>query len=154
MDLAALASGKEMRIEYPSHNRLDLPLEYVWRHIRVVTVRDYRKIPLSTTGFVSRPLVRRGSILIVANDLELPGEPERKFWLEAIRTDGELPCYQLGLYDPEEPDDAIDWLGKPFRPRVNDRLRMRDAIKRFYELENARGPCGLKLAAFAVEDSK
>lgn len=150
MDATLLIPGKELRIEYPSHNRLDIPLEYVERRIRIAEVHDHHSQPIAVAGFLTRPLVRRGSILILADDLDLGG-PVRKFWLEAIRGAGELPNHQLGLYDPEQPTELVDWIGKPFRPTVRDRLRMRDAIERFRQLEAERGPCGLQLAAFAVE---
>jgi hypothetical protein len=150
MESTLFIPGRELRIEYPSHNRLDLPLEFVERNIRVVDVRDYHCRPLSVEGFVSRPLVRRGSLLILADDLDLGG-PTRKFWMEAIRGIDDLPSHRLGLYDPEAPDEMPDWIAKPFRPTVRERLKMRSAIERFNQLERARGPCGLTLGAFAVE---
>lgn len=150
-----LSSGQEIAFDYPSHNILGLPLEYVRRRVRVESTQDVAAEPLEAAAFFRRPLVRRGSLLLFAHDLDL--DLPRKFWVEAMQQvdqpgDAELPSYRLGLYDPEESDELVDWVGRIFRPTVRDRLVMRDAIVRCEEMLREKQETDLRLAAFPVED--
>jgi hypothetical protein len=141
-----LSPGRVVTIEYPAHNRLDLPLEFVERRIRVAEVVRGEAIP--ATWLSAAPLVRYGTTIIRGEDVDLRRECE--LWLEAAQG-GELPSLKLGLIDPDDAEEATDWIGKPFRPVAVERMRMRDAVNRFMELETTRGPCGMSLVAFPCD---
>lgn len=156
MELSLFRPGRELLIEYPSHNLLGTPIEYVERRILVKASRDFRDVPIAAAAFVKRPLVRRGSILIFADDLGL-GEVgrNRKFWFEAIRGPGEvssreLPSYRLGIYDPGRQGELVDWVSRSFEPTASDRLAMMVAIRRLDPIINHPGGFDLQLAAYPV----
>jgi hypothetical protein len=152
MDTTLYLPGRSLRIEYPSHNRLDLPLEYVERSIAIVAVRDFRQEPLDVSDFLSRPMIRRGSILLFADDLGLGYRGRRRFWLEAIRGVAPLPHYRLGVYDPTDPLNSVEWISRPFAPTVRDRRAMVRAIGRFFDAVGKACEAGLRLRAFPVEN--
>lgn len=149
MPLAALSVGSKIWLPYPTHNRFDVPLEFVPRRLQIREVVDSRLTPVRIDWFLRRPLVRRGSIFIVATDLDL-GEV-RKFWPEA-QAGQELPSYRLGLYDPSCPAELIDWVGRAYRPAEKDRLRMKRAILRFKSYLKDHPDLPLRMAAYPVEE--
>jgi hypothetical protein len=126
-----------------------VPLEFVPRRLQIREVVDCRLKPVHIDWFLRRPLVRRGSVLIVANDLDL--KAVRKFWPEA-RVGCELPSYRLGLYDPSCPAELIDWVGRPYRPSAKERLRMRRDILRFKQYLREHPATRLRMAVYPVED--
>lgn len=138
--------GKIVEFDYPSHNRLDLPIEYVRRRVLVTEYVDIVQQPIDIESFLYRPLVRRGSLLIVGIDQHVKGE--RRFWFQAMRDAGRPPSLRVGLYDPSDPICTAEWIGREFGPTVKDRLLMREALLQFRE---TIPQCdGLRLGLFPV----
>lgn len=149
--METVAVGSVVRFEYPTHNRLDLPDEWLDRRVLVCGIENRWREPLDVNDFLRRPMLRRGATLIVGLDCDLPAKDDqgRRFYFEAIRGE-QLPGFQLGLYDPAEPADSIEFVGRVFWPTLRDRLLMQDAICLFQH--KMRGKLrGLKLGAYAVE---
>jgi hypothetical protein len=148
LSLASFSPGRRFHIQYPAHNRLDVPIEMVRRHIEVLDVFDARRKSIWLDWFVERPFIRRGSVLIVARDLDL-GEV-RRYWWEAIGGRRKLPSYRVGVYDPGHPGEMVDWVSRAFAPTVDDRLAMLDRLVCYREMMAAE--CSrLRLAAYPVE---
>jgi len=123
----ALEVGRVVHFEYPAHNRVDLPLEWVFRRVRIVSYRFLAAEPLEAESILRRPGVRRGSVLIVGYDLDIGAE--RKFYLEAIRG-YTLPRFRLGLISPESPECGVSLFGPLFEANPAGVAKFTDAISR------------------------
>ena len=150
LSLGSFAPGRRHRIWYPAHNLLDVPIELVPHNIEVAEVFDARRRSIWLDWFVERPFIRRGSVLVIARDLDLPGAPLRRYWWEAIGRSRKLPAYRVGVIDPARPGEMVDWISRPFAPTVDDRLFMLDRIVTYQERIKAER-LRLQLAAFPVE---
>lgn len=138
------AIGGTLRCDYPASNRLDVPIEYVRRKVAVEGVRDFTG-GLAAKEFIERPWVRRGRYLV--SGVEIGTGRSTELWLEA-RKGGQLPQWRLGMYDPDDPDGIVDWIGRIFSPTADEMLRMRKVALKWLRLVENRGYIGLDLAAY------
>ena len=121
---------------YPVHNRHDLPLEYTARRVEFTGWCDLKENPLDASDFLWRPFLRRGSLLLIGNDLETG--TERYFYLEAIRG-MILPSWRLGLR--ENPWEAPELFGGVFRPTLDDQRDLLETIQEFTRSSSAQLVC-------------
>lgn len=127
-------------LEYPAHNRLGVPLEYVWRHVDVLEERCIASEPISLQSFLQRPFLRRGVTLLTA----IADGKRRKFYRECCKGWRE-PGLQLVLQDDDEPGETLEPIGRVFAPTLEDRRRMIDVIESLGTL-----PAGFSLCVRAV----
>lgn len=142
-----ILAGRTLELAYPTHNLLDLPLEFTERTIEVTKVQDFARKPLAVRYLFRRPMVRRGRVLITGID-QLT-QQEKRFWREACH-DRELPRHRLGLYDPKLPGELADWLGRAYGPTRRERLKMLGLASLWLDRVRLAGGFRLKLAAFPV----
>jgi hypothetical protein len=138
--------GEEWKPWYPARNRIGLPIEFVPRRIRVRAVHDFSGQFLPADEFLKRPMVRRGSILVFGDDLDLGG-PVRKFYLHAT-SEYDLPLLRIACLDDSE--RIVDWLGRDYEPTFFDRSEMLAEIGRWNEEEAG---CGLHLGICYAGDA-
>lgn len=104
---------------YPVHNSLNVPLEWIKRRILVEQVLDFSRSGLSAEQFLSRPMLRRGSLLVIGTDVDL--NVRRKFYVEAT-PDNDLPLLRIGAVNDQS--TLIGWLGREYEPTILDREEM------------------------------
>lgn len=129
--------GARLVLDYPVHNRLGVPLEYLERRIEVKSVRSIADEPLSLESFLLRPFLRRGVTLIEATEEGI----RRRFYWEC-RKEGTEAGLQFVLVDEDE-----EWhepVGRVYDPEKSERLAMLEIVR---ELEV---PAGYTLAIRAV----
>lgn len=120
--------GRVERICYPTHNRLDLPLEFVHREVKILSVRDMARKPLELREFLAAPLLRRGRHLVTGIDLQLGCE--RSFYIDAAEGK-DLPALRLGLYDPRDKTGPLSFFPRKFAATIEDRMALEQTILRF-----------------------
>ena len=114
MKRLCLEIGRVNGFCYPTHNRLDLPLEFAYREVEFISVRDMSREPLELVDFLAAPMIRRGRQLMLGRDMVL--NEERQFYLEAIQG-RKLPALRLGLYDPKCPGEGpLSFIPQLFAP--------------------------------------
>lgn len=124
-----LRRGRVNGFYYPTHNRLDLPLEFTLRTVEFLSRRDMAREPLELREFLANPYVRRGRYLMTGRDLDL--DAERSFYLDAIRGRTPPPL-RLGLYDPKRKDyGPMAFFPRRFFATVEDRQLLEQTILRF-----------------------
>lgn len=70
---------------YPRHNFHGILSDLEPRRVRVTAVRDLAEQPLDTQTFNLQPLLRRGRLLVVGQDLD-KGNAERSFYVDSMRS--------------------------------------------------------------------
>lgn len=128
MQRLSLIRGRVNGFFYPTHNRIDLPLEYVYRKVEVLNVRDMARRPLELREFLANPFVRRGRRLLTGIDLAIG--KERSFYLEAMQGE-ELPALRLGLHDPKDRRGPLSFFPRKFSATVEDRELLEQTILKF-----------------------
>lgn len=143
--LETLEPGRVIEFDYPAVNRYGFDLEYVRRKVRVEKVQDLRQSPLRPADFLVDPFKRRGLFLITGEDVDLGAG--RQYYVEAMRRRGPLPFLRLGLIDPEEPTDLVEWIAEPFAPCLAEMRTMVDVV-RHYQVWASAEDIALELAVF------
>lgn len=144
--IPGLVPGTVIEFDYPTHNVHNLPLEFVRRVVEVERMVSYVNTPLTLEQIRRFPMVRRGSTMVFGRDLTT-GQ-RRKFYLEASRG-ARLPDFRLGIYDPESPNDTIEWVGRTYRNNDGDFCRMTAMMVLLGFKDLGR----LRIAAFRVGSS-
>lgn len=145
--------GEVIEFLYPAQNKFGVPLEYRRRIVEIREIHDFREFanPLTLEDFLRRPLIRRGKLLLIGQDLEL-GQ-QRRFYLEAMRRPDEMPpampLLRLGLTDPEEPADSPEFFGPAFYPDTFNRRVMLHAVREWLRIRKPRH--SFQAAVFPVE---
>lgn len=125
MSLTSLV-GEIITIHYPSHNFWDVPLEFVPRYIEITKEPEcLLGKPLMLQDILRRPRVRRGCTLLTGIDVDL--RKYRRFYQEAA-CGGELPAWQICLYDPADPDTRPEPMGRVFAPTHRDWMQLVDVV--------------------------
>jgi hypothetical protein len=127
-------------LEYPSHNRLGVPLEYVRRRVEIIEERNVASEPISLQSFLQRPFLRRGATLLTA----IEDGKRRKFYRECCKG-GQDAGLQFVLVDDDDPQEQHK-IGRVFAPTVEDRQRMLDVYDSLGAL-----PFGFTLCVRAVQ---
>lgn len=140
--LQGVEKGKILELEYPSCNRVGVPLEYVPRKIEVVDVRSIVTNPLELWSFLERPFARRSATLIYGRDVEVPGDIRKFYW--ECRKGGQDAGLRLVLIDPTEPDDSPEPITDAYESTIADRRLMVSVARELIV------PEGLVLAVQAV----
>lgn len=153
-DVESLEQGRVIEFEYPVCNNFGVPLEFLPRRICVESV-EHLNAPLKAADFIKRPYCRRGEVLVTGIDVNLDslnyGKIER-FYPEAMRGgSGEFASFRLGLFNPEEPGEMVDELGRVFGPTLFERQLMHRAVLYFQNLVLAKGGIELELGAWRAE---
>ena len=120
--------GKVWTPLYPVRNFLHIPLEYLERRILVEQVLDFSRSGLSIDEFLERPLLRRGSILVIGKDLDL-GQ-RRKLYFDAT-PEHDLPLLKLGVVNSDAA--LLGWLGRPYEPTCFDREELAAEVRHWQE---------------------
>jgi hypothetical protein len=132
--------GQRLFLDYPVNNFLNVPLEYVGREIEVESFRNIGEEPISLESFLARPMLRRGEVLVFANESGC----SRKYYPDCARG-GTLAGLQFVLIDEDEPDDDYEPASRVYFPTVRERRIMLATVDELGSL-----PSGLTLAVRAV----
>lgn len=148
---ACLRIGHVIDFLYPTRNRHNVPLEYVPERMTIVRIRDLSRRPVTAGELNDRPLVRRGSLLIIGIDHHT-GDV-RHCYAEAMRARSglsiPLPSFQLGLYAPRDNKEP-DYIGPIYQPCPFDQIAMKAAAVAFAKWKATRPDLPYRLGAFPL----
>ena len=82
MRSALLQPGRAYSFEYPRYNYQKLPNKLELRRVRVTAVRDTQRDPLDDITESLNPLLRRGRMLVIGDDLDKA--VERSFYVDSM----------------------------------------------------------------------
>jgi hypothetical protein len=127
-----LEIGIELHFLYPEKNSKFLPRSLKRRRLLVMDVRDTIERNLDPVTLTRNPQRRRGRLLLTGIDLEL--DRERSFYLDEMVMGVASPIvrqFRLGVFNPTEPDDSIEYVGPVFSGSIDDKAVMRLTIEHF-----------------------
>lgn len=107
-----------IKVHYPrvTHVRFFDQTTFLPREIKILSIRDLVRQPLSVEEFLRRPYVRRSRYLISGQE----GQRYRQFYLGCCAEYIAPADLRLALYEPAGAK-PVDLLARPFAPSVYDR---------------------------------
>lgn len=143
------AKGAKLDFGYKTHE--------IWRPrtMHVLKVRDTLTEPLDPYTILTDPDRKRGRFLITGLDLE-EQKPRSFYWelmddpivhggtmqfeyLPAEPPQAVATSFRLGLFDPCEPDESVEYVGPVYHSTPDDELVMRLSIAKYNALARKEG---------------
>lgn len=111
-------------LTYPENTDVQSTTRFIRRRLRVHTIRDLCKKPLTPREFLRRPLVNRGRWLVLARDIDR--RAYRQFYLASSKEFYHQPEIKVGLFE----NGSLLHLMQAFQPTRRERILASHYIKK------------------------